>query len=421
MALGQVSVSVFLCLVSIVFCPASQLPTRGLWVQFERRGWASGYWPGQVIQQLNDFDPVVGHTVSEEVALQLDAMRAMGVNTITIELRTADQDDNHTFPTCHLNPVLGFQWPQPTATELANLPQLFDLVQSRGMKVILVLVNTHMEEQPPTNSETWLSAILNVVKNHPAFDFVVFNGDAHTVDTDGDGILDACGGEAEPALWLGATTIDATYINWAINYAMSLGMPPIKLSAGTIVGDFFTDSQPPNQFATDGHLWPSIVVMKEILDSIGVSNNQRLYALSFYQRRKCATARGLPCVDASPPVWAQQTVQRVFSTIGWSTGARVVVYEMGDSPPVEPTWTTTQAIQSLVRLMAEYGVDGGSFWRWTSFENSEDQDPTLAQPIKLRGADFNYTPAKAVLECYYTGACRLQPRIRARPTPARRP
>src|SRR5437773_3226244 len=68
-------------------------------------------------------------------------------------------------------------------------------------------------------------------------------------------------------------------------------------------------AKPPNQFATDGHLWPPIVVMKQILDSIGVPNNQRLYPLSFYEHRKCATARGLPCVDANPPVWAQQTVQ----------------------------------------------------------------------------------------------------------------
>jgi hypothetical protein len=402
-------------------CEASQLPTRGLWVQIEERGWPSGYWPGQVIQQFNDFDPVVGHTVSEEVALQMDAMVGMGVNTITIELRSADQDGNHTFPICHLNPVLGFQWPQPTATELANLPQYFDLAQSKGIKIILVLINTHMEELPRTNSQTWLSAILNIVKNHPALDFVVFNGDAHVIDTNGDGVPDACGGQAEPSLWLGSTTIAAVYVNWAINYAMSLGIPPIKLSAGTTVGDFFTDSEPPNSFATDGHLWPPIVVIKQILDSLGVPNNQRLYALSFYEHTKCSTARGLPCVDASPPVWAEQTVQRVFSTIGWGSEARVVAYEMGNLTPVQPTWTTSQAIQSLLSLMATYGMDGGSFWRWVSFQNSEDQDPTLAQPIKLRGVEFNYTPAKSVLECYYTGACRLPPRIRARPTPVPRP
>jgi len=392
-------------------------------VQFERRGWSSEYWTGQVIQQFNDFDPVVGHTVSEEVALQLDAMVGLGVNTVTLELRTADQDGNFTFPTCHLNPVLGFQWPQPTATELANLASAFNLIQSKGIKVILVTTNTHMEELPRTNSQTWLSAILNVVKSHPALDFVVFNDDAHVIDTNCDGIADACGDQAEAKLSLGPTAVPATYVTWAISHAMSLGIPASKLSAGTIVGDFFTDSQPPScpLSTTDGHLWSPIVVMKAIFDSLGIPNNQRLYALSFYEHSKCAMARGLPCVDASPPIWAEQTVQGVFSRIGWGSGARVVAYEMGDSVPVQPTWTTSQAIQNLVRLMAMYGIDGGSFWRWTSFENSEDIDPSLAQPVKLRGVDFNYTPAKTVLECYYTGACRLPPAIRSRPTPAPRP
>src|SRR5262245_61282622 len=39
------------------------LPIRGLWVQFERRGWSSGYWPGEVVQNLNMFDSVVQRTV----------------------------------------------------------------------------------------------------------------------------------------------------------------------------------------------------------------------------------------------------------------------------------------------------------------------------------------------------------------------
>jgi hypothetical protein len=132
---------------------AFALQTRGLWVQFERRGWPVGYWPGQVIQIFNQFDSVVGHNVSDEVALQLDAMRGMGVNTITIELRTADQDGNFTFPTCDIDPALGFQWPQPTTTELTNITPFFDLVHSKGLKIILVLVNTQMEQQPPTNSQ----------------------------------------------------------------------------------------------------------------------------------------------------------------------------------------------------------------------------------------------------------------------------
>ena len=200
-------------------------------------------------------------------------MVGMGVNTITIELRTSDPPGTpETFPTCGISDAIGFQWPQPTAVELANLPLYFDLAQSKGIKVILVLVNTHMEEQPPTNSQTWLGAILNVVGSHPALDFVVFNGDAHTLDSNCDGILDACGGQAEAPLWIGSTSIGATYVTWAINYAMSLGMPPTKLSAGTIVGDFFTDSQAPSclLWATDGHLWSPIIVMKGIFDSSGI-------------------------------------------------------------------------------------------------------------------------------------------------------
>ena len=48
-------------------------------------------------------------------------------------------------------------------------------------------------------------------------------------------------------------------------------------------------------------------------------------------------------------------------------------------------------------LLKKYGADGGSFWRWTSFLNSEDTDATLATPIKLRGVAFNYTPVKTTL------------------------
>ena len=59
--------------------PKVLLPVRGLYTQFDRRGYPSQYWSGQVIREFNDYDEVVGHTVKEEVALQLDEMRAMGV------------------------------------------------------------------------------------------------------------------------------------------------------------------------------------------------------------------------------------------------------------------------------------------------------------------------------------------------------
>ena len=112
----------------------SSLPVRGLYVQFERRGWPSEYSPGQVIQNFDQPDAVVGSTVAAEVALQLDAMRAMGVNAITYELRSADAVDLGSFtpPTCNLPPVLGLQWPQPTSTELKNLVAFFDLAHAKG-------------------------------------------------------------------------------------------------------------------------------------------------------------------------------------------------------------------------------------------------------------------------------------------------
>ena len=324
----------FRLLVLAALLPATEafaLQTRGLWVQFERRGWPVEYWPGQIIQNFNQFDSVVGHNVSDEVALQLDAMRAMGVNTITIELRTADKDGNFTFPTCDIDPALGFQWPQPTATELANLTPFFDLVHSKGMKIILVLVNTHMEQQPPANSQNWLGAILNVVKNHPALSMVVFNGTPRTIDNSGDGIPDACGIPAEAPLWLGPRSVPANYLSWAIGYAMSLGLPASKLTGGTIVGDYFTDSEPPaGPDATDGHLWKPVGVLKTLFDGLGIANDQRAYGLSFYEHRKCATARNLQCTDADPPTWADQTLQDVYSVIGANSGARVVAYEMGN-------------------------------------------------------------------------------------------
>jgi hypothetical protein len=67
--------------------------------------------------------------------------------------------------------------------------------------------------------------------------------------------------------------------------------------------------------------------------------------------------------------------------------------------PVNLGWPTEQAVESLVSLMEKYGVDGGCFWRWTSFDDDEDSDPLLAQPVKQRGVDFIYNPVyKEILD-----------------------
>ena len=107
----------------------------GVYTQFERRGWASEYWSGEVIQNWNTFDSVVGSTVAQEVSLQLDKMKALGVNTITFELRTADPTFTGNFvpPDCNEPSVLGLQFPQPTAAELSNLPLFFDLAREKSI------------------------------------------------------------------------------------------------------------------------------------------------------------------------------------------------------------------------------------------------------------------------------------------------
>jgi hypothetical protein len=258
--------------------------SRGLITQFERRGYPNGYVWGEAIQQLHAFDPVVGSMVETELKLQLERIRALGVNEIWYELRTADPVYEPDFkpPDCNEPPVQGLQWPQPTSTELANLGDFFELVQSEGMKIVLELDNTHMEEQPPANAERWLGSILSVVKDKPALDLVQFDGTPHLLDLNGDGIPETCGIPSEAPLWLGPTSVGAQYVRWAIGYGLSLGLPANKLTAESIVGNYFTDSdQPTGPGATDGHFWAPIETMKTIFDQLGIRASERTYSLSF--------------------------------------------------------------------------------------------------------------------------------------------
>jgi hypothetical protein len=379
---------------TLTVIPPGLLKSSGLWAQFERRGTSSEYASGQVIQNWNQFDSVVGSTVSQEISLQLDKMKAMGVNTITFQLRAADPTytGNFTPPDCNIPPVLGFQFPQPTATELANLPLFFDMVESKGMKVLLSLINTHMEQQPPTNSQTWLGAILRAIGKHPALDLVSFDGDSYTEPGPNGTVI--CGTPAEAPLWLGPGSIPATYVQWAINFALSLGIASQKLAAEAVVGNFYVDSgqQPAGCNATGCHLWPPIAIEKMIFDNLNIPANQRTYVLSFYEHTKCSDPPPFfppGCTDLDPHDWADQTLQFVTSVTG--TAPRIVALEMGDLPPVDQVnWNTKRAVESLVFLMQKYGLDGGSFWRWVSFNTSEDSDTTLAQPVKRRGVPFVY-------------------------------
>jgi hypothetical protein len=378
------------------------LPIRGLYVQFERRGYPNGFWSGQALRQLDSVNVVIGTTAAAEINLELDAMRAMGVNTITYELRATDSTEwtgPFVPPECHLGLALGVRWPQPSAFELQNLARFMDIVQGKGMRVLLRLVNTHMEEQPPTNSATWLGAILAKIGNHPALDLVLFEGSPHLVQTSG-GVT--CGIPAEPPLWLGPGSVPALYVQWAVGYGRSLGVPARRLSAEAIVGDYFLLSQPPaGPDATNGHLWDPIVVEKGVFDALQIPDSERTYGISFYEHRKCVGAQNVPCADTDPDTWADETLTQLFATIGNSSRARVIAGEMGNLPPVSASWSSAQALQSLVSLMRRHGVAGGAYWRWVSFETSEDSNPSLGDPIKRRGVTFTYNPVQSVLTQVY--------------------
>lgn len=381
------------------------LAIKGLFVQFEKRGWASGYYPGEVVKDFNSYDTVVGHRVSAEVELQLDEMKKINVNAIALELRATDSYYSGDFkpPDCNLPPTLGLLYPNPTGTELNNLVQLFDLINSKQIKIILWLNNTHMEEQPPSNNAAWLTAILNVVKNHPALELVCFGGNTHLIDSNGDGVGDSCGMPAEAPLWLGPSSVPARYCKWAIQLGLSLGVPAIKLSAEAVVGNYFVDAEPgAGPDATDNHLWKTIAILKRVFDDLGIADNQRTYAISMYEHRKCFNPNNLdvPCApDADPDAWADETLRHIYETIG-RNGSRVIAVEMG-LYQADPNWSTSQALESLVRRFKRYGVAGGCFWRWAYFSDSENNDASLAMPVKIRGWSFQYTVMRDVIQqCY---------------------
>ncbi len=66
-------------------------PSGGCTSHSNEEAAGSGYYSGEAISNFNEFDDVVGHTVAEEISLQLDIMKQMGVNTITYELRSPTQ------------------------------------------------------------------------------------------------------------------------------------------------------------------------------------------------------------------------------------------------------------------------------------------------------------------------------------------
>lgn len=381
----------------------SPLLIKGVYTQFDRPGWGSGFWPGDAIRNLETFDNVVGQTVRAEIGAQMDAIRSLGANTITFELRSSDSTSipgQNSPPTCHINRTLGLLWPQPSQQELTNLRAFFDLAQSKQLKVLLRLVNTRMNMRP--EAQTWLTGILQTLKGHPALDLVLFEGDERLVDSNGDGVVNECGGQAEPSFWYGPGGAAASYAEFAIRLGMSLGYPARQLSAQATVGFWNIDSESGNRFATDGHFWFPVRTLKAVFDRIGIPDADRTYALSFYEQRRCQSARSVACpVDVAADVWADETIARVFRTIGTRSSARVVAVELGVVQPTVNGWTSARALEDAVGVMRRRGMEGGSFWRWVHYEDVEENIPGIDEPIKRRGPGLNFYPTADVLRRLY--------------------
>jgi hypothetical protein len=370
----------------------SLLQTRGIWTEFDDPSAPNGWYSGELLHNGN-FDPA-----RPQVVAQLNAMRAMGVNEIAYELRSADPvwiPGDRTPPECNVSPDTGLQFPEPTREELTNLGRLFDLVASRGMKIALLLDNTHMDDR--ASSQRWLSTILGVVKGKPALDYIAFGGDTHLIDLNGDGVAEACGGQSEAPLWLGESSVAARYVQWAIGYGVSLGFPARQLTAESIVGFYPMEVQADaGPDAQDNHLWSPIAVMRMIFDHSGVPTEQRTYSISFYAHRKCAGFTSLPCTDEPAQGWAEETARYVRNITG--SVARVTATEFGDQAPVETVWPTAKAIEDIGVLMMQYGIDGGTFWHWEDVTG--DAPSSLADPVKRRGS-FSYYPVQRELADLY--------------------
>lgn len=400
LAAGQATITVSVggkSATATVVVTSSDLTVRGLWTSFEDRGFPNGYYGGDLLQRWDSVDVHTNTTVAVEVAAQLDAMRSLGVNTITFELRSSDPNwtGGYSPPECTLHTVLGVAWPTPEAYRVQRLVRLFDLAQQKGIRIILSLTNNHME-QPAALNARWLSPILSAVGQHPALFLVQFTGstqfDAYSAN--------GCGIPAEAPLWLGPTSVPALYVEWAIDYARSLGLSPAKLTTEAIIGNAFINSQPPaGANATDGHLWNPLGVLKGIFDHLQIPDSVRTYALSFYAHRKCISPAPAGCVEMGPAAWAEQTVRETWMTIGRTSKASVVASEFGTDP--DPAWSAAQGLESQLSLMEKYGWAGGSYWRWTSFANSEDADPNTWMAVKLRGLPYTYTAVKDVLVRHY--------------------
>ena len=373
------------------------LRTRGIWTEFDDPSSSDGWHSGELLHNGN-FDPAL-----PEVVRQLDAMRAMGVNEITYELRSSAAEWRPSeFPDCVISPEVGLLWPQPTQEELTNLGRLFDLVASKGMKIALVLNNTHMEEEDRVNATSWLGSILAVVKGKSALDYIAFGGDTKTHDWSGDGVADVCGMQAEAPLWYGPSSVQGRYVQWAIGLALARGLPARQLTAEAIVGFYEFQKQMPvgGSETQDGHQWTPLEVMRTIFDRLGIPAAERTYAISWALHRKCDGPSGPACVDKAPQAWAEEMARYAQSVA--RPPARLTVSEFFALRPdqtVDPKWPTEKGVEGLGALMQRYGIEGGIFWRWHDVTGT---NPPNGDPVKRRGPPpYVYYPVQRELADLY--------------------
>lgn len=365
--------------------------TRGLWTYFEHRGAPTGYHAGELLEVITT------PAAREDVVAQLRVMRAMGVNELAYEMRSADGPwpVDSSFPRCHRSTALGPSWPQPTGVQIAGLRLLYGLANQHGMRIMLLLNTTHMEQ--PESNAAWLRSIIDAVKDLPAFDMVVFGGDRHSIDAlpPYDGVPDSCGGESEAPLWLGPDSLQGKYVQWALAFARSLGVPTGKLGAEAIVGDYRHEAQQgAGPDAQDRHLWRPLEVLRTIYERLGFPATQRTYPLSLYAHPKCAYVESwLPCSEIGQDAWVRETLATSKARI--EGGARLTLIEFGAG-----AGDHARTVEHLGAVMQQLSIEGGTYWKWAD----ETNDPKWTDPtsvVKQRGRSFAFNPQQRELADLY--------------------
>lgn len=363
-----------------------KLDLRGVWAGFEHLGSMSGYYNGDTIKMFDSIEP--------DISAQMDLMVQMGVNVISFPIEATDATATGMVgpPDCNVPPVLGALWPQPTQAELDGLKKLLDLAQSKGLRVFLNLQDTHFDESPPTNTTTWLTAIINDVKAHPALELVTFMGDVHVHNFGG---TLSCGLPAEPPLYLGPSDVVYAHLKVEMSLARTLGLDPRKVSAEAIVGDYNLELSAMS--TAPMHLYSPIAVMKQLFDELSWPANQRTYALSFYFRNMCDVTT--PCTEIGPAAWADQTGKYVASVVDFTSGARAVAVEWGTL--TNGGSTPDLAVPGITSVMHKYGISGGAYWIWVDTDNNYEASLPFAEGVLKRGSTVQFNPVHDSLVTAY--------------------